>query len=758
MTPAASELAERCRARIAARWQPGWPPPVLGGITLRDAQREAAARVGRLLDRYRGCLLADDVGRGKTFVALATARRWAHPLVVAPATLCDTWRLAMSRAGVSCALVTHESLSRGREPPFVPDGVIVDESHHFRNPATRRHAVLAWVAREAELLLLSATPVQNATTDLVAQLMLFLGTAAAGLPDQALAAFVVRAEADDAEAGLPAVDPPAWIPLHADDSDILHAILDLPAPPRALDAGDAGVLRTISLVRAWASSHAALRSAIARRRRTALAVEQCLDSGRVPSRAELRSWQGDGEEAVQLGFPALLAAHQLPGLEGEHRLALRAGIEKEHAALARLSSLLRDRRGIDLARAQALRRVVRDHPRERVIAFTGLASTATAYYGMLRDSPGVGLLTASGATIASGRITRRELMARFAPSAHGYPEPPLRERVTLLVSTDLLSEGVNLQDASVVVHLDLPWNPARLAQRVGRVRRPNGASRVRALLLAPPAATERIIEVEQRLRHKLADAERMVGRSIDVVPALTLGGGLPRAAQHRGVASHRAAIDRRLHDWRRAQLDGIEEVQPIVGAACSTERGWLALLDDGYLVASVDGCVGDDVVLLDRAVAAAAGDARSVDDAERRDARMALRAFLERERLLADCGVRELVAPMARTVLRHAARRFTAVPRHERARATSALARLRRALARPCPLGAERALCRLVDEGASLASIDWLERAVAALPASARSADPAIDPVVVPGVLLLFGPLNALELAEPASSRAEEPD
>ena len=43
--------------------------------------------------------------------------------------------------------------------------------------------------------------------------------------------------------------------------------------------------------------------------------------------------------------------------------------------------------------------------------------------------------------------------------------------MTLLLTTDLASEGVNLQDASVVVHLDLPWTAARLEQRVGRVAR-----------------------------------------------------------------------------------------------------------------------------------------------------------------------------------------------------------------------------------------------------------------------------------------------
>src|SRR6202022_665380 len=123
------------------------------------------------------------------------------------------------------------------------------------------------------------------------------------------------------------------------------------------------------------------------------------------------------------------------------------------------------------------------------------------------------------ARIASGRITREELLARFAPVAQHARSHAPHETVTLLLATDLLSEGVNLQDATVVVHLDLPWNPARLAQRVGRVRRPGGAGTVRTYLLAPPTSAAVLLDANARLRRKLEAAERIVGTSIPVLPA-----------------------------------------------------------------------------------------------------------------------------------------------------------------------------------------------------------------------------------------------
>src|SRR5207247_1060626 len=77
---------------------------------------------------------------------------------------------------------------------------------------------------------------------------------------------------------------------------------------------------------------------------------------------------------------------------------------------------------------------------------------------------------------------------------------------------DVLSEGLDLHAASVIVHLDLPWNPARLEQRVGRVRRLGSTHEtVHVYAFAPPASSERVLRVEQRLRAKLRIARGMIG-------------------------------------------------------------------------------------------------------------------------------------------------------------------------------------------------------------------------------------------------------
>src|SRR5207302_3738939 len=70
------------------------------------------------------------------------------------------------------------------------------------------------------------------------------------------------------------------------------------------------------------------------------------------------------------------------------------------------------------------------------------------------------------------RSTRADVLRAFSPVAQGATgRPPAALETDVLLATDLLSEGLNLQDAVRVIHYDVPWSPARLAQRVGRIDR-----------------------------------------------------------------------------------------------------------------------------------------------------------------------------------------------------------------------------------------------------------------------------------------------
>jgi len=740
-----SELRLRAvRARMAEVVMGANAPEMLGRIRLQRHQRLAVSRVTRALRQHGGCLLADDVGRGKTFVALAVARSWQHPLLVVPASLRRTWQQAIERAAIPCAMITHEALSRGASPAMQPDGIVVDESHRFRSPSSRRHAELAAIAAHVPVLLLSATPLQNGTRDLAAQLALFLGSSAFECDEASLARHVVRGLATD-DTSLPSVAPPLWVHPAGDDGMVLREILALPPPARAIDAGDAGALRTIGLLRAWGSSRAALVAAIQRRRRIAAALEQCAADGLAPSRRELRAWHTVGPD-VQLTLAPLLVARTANASADE----ILAAIAHERDSLARVSAALARAADPDVARAAALRALREEHAGARILAFSEFASTVRAYYALLRADRGVGMLTATEARIASGRLSRDELLDRFAPIAQGAARRGPQESVTLLFTTDLLSEGVNLQDASIVVHLDLPWNPARLAQRLGRVRRPGGATMVRSFLMAPPAGTELLLRVERRLRAKLAHAERTVGKAPLVLPPLaaTSAGELqahlaPIAASWNRDASAEAAglmLDQ-VASWRRGdcRYGGRVGRRPLVAAVASDASGWLAVLDDGRLLARHGDATADIASVTARAVTQAMGVGRPCGCLEGDSALAQAREWLAHQRLVRDCGVVPHAAPLQEALERRIAAILRHVPRHERPRAVALAARLRDALRRAPSLGAERELEQLLaaHAHAELASMDWLERSCAVATRRAVSLASSHDPHVV--ALVVFG-------------------
>ena len=170
---------------------------------LFNYQKDAATGIINKLETYNGCILADSVGLGKTFTALAVIKyyelRNRAVLVLCPKKLADNWRnynanlttniLAGDR--LSYDVLCHTDLSRTSGDSFgIPlnrvnwgnyDLVVIDESHNFRNNdvfkdrETRYQKLMNKVIRagvKTKVLMLSATPVNNRFTDLRNQLAL----------------------------------------------------------------------------------------------------------------------------------------------------------------------------------------------------------------------------------------------------------------------------------------------------------------------------------------------------------------------------------------------------------------------------------------------------------------------------------------------------------------------------------------------------------------------------------------------------------
>ncbi|MEG4408649.1 helicase-related protein [Microcoleus sp. MON2_D5] len=148
------------------------------------------------------------------------------------------------------------------------------------------------------------------------------------------------------------------------------------------------------------------------------------------------------------------------------------------------------------------------HPHDKVLIFTQFADTVRYITDNLTK-----LNIAGVASVTGKSKDPTELTFRFSPTSSGKldqisPEQELR----ILIATDILSEGHNLQDSAIIVNYDLPWAIIRLIQRAGRVDRiGQKAEQILCYSFLPDEGVDRIINLRERLRRRLQENAEVVG-------------------------------------------------------------------------------------------------------------------------------------------------------------------------------------------------------------------------------------------------------
>jgi superfamily II DNA or RNA helicase len=444
-------------------------------ITLLPYQLEPALAVLGGLTRV---LLADAVGLGKTvqaglILAELRARGLAdRALVLTPAGLRHPWaaelrdRFGLSAAIVDQSTITNESwlaaadvnpwtchhlivssidfvkrpdvLASVEAAPF--DLLIVDEAHHLTPGSDRGGAVERLAARTPWLILASATPHSGDESA-------FTYLQSLGAHDEPLAIFRrSRAEvgmANSRRTCLLAVTPTR------DEAEMLDAVDRYTEQIwRARGATDASVqLIAMTLRRRAASSATAVLRTLMRRQ--ALLKGQQQPQLLQPS----LPWEETEDEDAD-GSDGMLAA---PGLDDAR---------EEQSQIDRLIELAR-RALLNPSKAHRLLRLI-DCAHEPVVIFTEYRDTADALASAL--SPARSLAIIHGGLPIE---LRRAAIDRFTKGS-----------ADVLVATDAAGEGLNLQHrCRLAVNVELPWNPLRLEQRIGRIDRIGQTRRVHAVHL-----------------------------------------------------------------------------------------------------------------------------------------------------------------------------------------------------------------------------------------------------------------------------------
>lgn len=516
------------------------------------------------LDAWNGALLLESVGSGKTWIALAVAaHERGHVVAIVPAILCAQWEDAAARAKVPLHLWTHERASRGTLPHVHPSLVVIDEAHRLRDPAIQRVRTLApWLAG-CRTLLLTATPIVNRIGDLITLLRL-------ALPEDALALDGIG-RLNDLEtcsrppAGLRrvAIRSAAFISatidrrvtmLRPDGSELARAATAVAAIDR-LDLSTCASTRRLLisvLLDAAASSDAAFHQALKRYRALLL---QSRDAGGA-SRSMLRQFAG--ESLDQLVFWPLVAAGgaatDLPLADIERVEQLLTGAPNDDPWIRALVAHCDDARP--------------------TICFTRHRATACQLRMALGDR--TAWITGSAAGIGPHHVPRAAVLAAFGPDRAAWR---IRRAVPrMLIATDVAAEGLDLQSAGRIVHVDLPWTATRIEQREGRLLRLGQQyPQVEVIVRVAGPAIEIALAPHARVRRKRRLADEWL-------QALEVG---DRAVEHPSTGPLVAGLtdDRDAADLVavRLQRDGCTGV-----VFMSRERGGTWCIGDGTAAALIN--------------------------------------------------------------------------------------------------------------------------------------------------------------------------
>lgn len=148
------------------------------------------------------------------------------------------------------------------------------------------------------------------------------------------------------------------------------------------------------------------------------------------------------------------------------------------------------------------------HPADKVLVFSQFADTVR-YLEAELTKRGLKQMAA----VTGGTEQPTEIAWQFSPVSNGKRDDiPAQQELRVLISTDILSEGQNLQDCHVVVNFDLPWAIIRLIQRAGRVDRIGQRSpEILCYSFLPAEGVERLIQLRACVRQRLRENADVVG-------------------------------------------------------------------------------------------------------------------------------------------------------------------------------------------------------------------------------------------------------
>ena len=568
-------------------------------INLAEFQEDAVRRIMTRLRKYGGVIVADSVGLGKTYIALKVIEnfhlenRKNRTLIVCPAQIRElVWKKELKDKVLPEYIVSQEEIASDDYMRRVKRAVgskldeielvVVDESHNFRNPLSKRwehlfeliNEHIAAKGKRPKILFLTATPINNSPWDLYWQLMLMFGMNDSAflkenipslteffrkvernpsLLNDLLNEISIRRTRDYIIKNYPDAyigdDPEKKIKfpqrilenidyelektykgMYSEISNIIANELTmayyrmLEYRKKTMEAEEefelgrmisiGGIFQTILLKR-LESSVEAFRISIRRQLEFLETLKGALESGKFISKSV---------------FSKIIARNKFNTLSGEDIEEFLESLENGEVELEdfnkeeyRYDELIEDiNKDIELFK-KILDKTDKIKPEEdakltrlkekllklsrdgQVVLFAYYADTLDYLFQEIKKDERFSkirmeAISSSGAT-AKSTNQRQEIVEKF-----------INGEIDILLSTDVLSEGQNLQTAKYIINYDLHWNPTRMIQRAGRIDRIGSPhERIYIYNFFPEKELEELLNLLLTLQNKIRDINESLG-------------------------------------------------------------------------------------------------------------------------------------------------------------------------------------------------------------------------------------------------------
>jgi hypothetical protein len=550
-------------------------------------QIDAVMQARQKLDAYNGVFISDVVGLGKTYICAMLANtfnRNTYKLFICPPVLVDYWRSVLQEFDVA----RYDVVSLGKLDQLIENGhldkysyVFVDEAHRFRNSNTGAYTNLHQICRGKKVILISATPINNYTSDIENQIYLFqskqsgtingikniegffrnLNSKLSHIPkgsqryvdqmrenseiirDKLLREVMIRRTRseiqqyykDDLEKqglSFPSAGSPEKIIYSFDEltdetfTETVAIIKDFnyarympliylkPEMKKkystmlAAQKNMGGFMKGI-LVKRLESSFYAFRMTLSRFINSYEKFIQMAKMGEVyiSKKVDVYDLLDDGDTAKMLYYIEQQDVMKFKTTDFEPKFMRE--LERDLSALKSLQDmwgLIDGDPKLDEFRKNLKKNQVMCG--KKIIVFTESKETAQYLAENLQDLYDERVIYFSG---QSSQALKVEIEDSFNPKNKDRNN----DRYDLLITTDVLAEGINLHRANVLVNYDLPWNPTRIMQRVGRINRVGTEfDRIYVYNFFPTAQTKKHMPLEERILEKLQAFHDTLGEDI----------------------------------------------------------------------------------------------------------------------------------------------------------------------------------------------------------------------------------------------------